>query len=59
MDSTHFKMANSINADNLNIGTTHHVGQHKGESYYKDLVGWLHGKITSKQIFGKKYEGEG
>ena len=59
MDSTHFKMANDAKALNTGAAMVHHVGQHRGETYYNDLVGWLHGKLKSKYLFGKEYKGNG
>lgn len=59
MDSTHFKMANNIKALSTGAAMVHHVGQHRGETYYKDLVNWLHGKIDSKKLQGKGYAGNG
>ena len=37
IDSTHFYMSNSPNYR----GMAHHIGQHKGESYYDEVRQWL------------------
>jgi len=59
IDSTHFKMANNEKALNSGAAMVSHVGQHRGDAYYSTLVDWLHNKIKTKQIFGKKFEGNG
>ena len=51
-DTTHFHMANSLKGIKAG-GWTYHVGQHKDELYYNDLVKWLKGG----KINGKKYKG--
>ncbi len=56
-DSTHFKMANNEKALKTGAAMAHHVGQHRGETYYNDLVKWLHGKVDSKKLNGKQYAG--
>lgn len=58
-DSTHFAMANDEKALNTGAAMVHHVGQHRGEDYYKDIVAWLHNKIPSKKLNGKQYKGNG
>ena len=59
MDSTHFKMANNEKALNSGAAMVHHVGQHRGETYYQSLVDWLHGKLKTKQLYGKEFNGVG
>lgn len=59
IDSTHFSMANNEKALGSGAAMVSHVGQHRGEDYYNDIVKWLHGKLKSKDIFGKKYSGVG
>lgn len=56
-DSTHFVMTNNEKAVNDGTAMVHHVGQHRGEPYYKDIVDWLHNKIISKALNGKHYNG--
>lgn len=51
-DTTHFHMANSEKGIKAG-GWTYHIGQHKDELYYNDLVKWLKGG----KINGKKYKG--
>lgn len=57
IDSTHFEIANSEKVLGTRAAIVHHVGQHRDETYYKDLVAWLHGKIASPKLNGKKYKG--
>ena len=59
IDSTHFYMGNNKDVVNSRSAMVHHVGQHRGESYYKSLVDWLHGKIKTKQLYGKEFKGVG
>jgi len=54
-DSTHFKMANNEKALKSGAAMVHHVGQHRGEDYYKDLVNWLHNKVSSRKLNKKQY----
>lgn len=58
-DSTHFTMANNEKALGTGAAMVSHVGQHRGEEYYNDIVKWLHGKLKSKDLYGKKYSGVG
>jgi hypothetical protein len=51
-DTTHFHMSNSEKGIKAG-GETYHIGQHKDELYYNDLVKWLKGG----KINGKKYKG--
>jgi len=50
-DTTHFHMANSEKGIKAG-GETYHIGQHKDELYYNDIVKWLKGG----KINGKKYK---
>ena len=50
-DSTHFHMANSEKGIKAG-GWVSHVGEHRGEEYYNDVVKWLKGG----KINGKKYK---
>jgi len=50
-DTTHFHMANSAKGIKTG-GVTYHIGQHRDELYYNDLVKWLKGV---GKINGKKY----
>ena len=59
IDSTHFKMVNNEKALSTGAAMVHHVGQHRGEVYYDDLVKWLHGSISVDKLNGKKYKGNG
>ncbi len=50
IDSTHFYMSNTENMR----GMTHHVDQHRGETYYNDIRSWLKGGENPN---GKEYAG--
>lgn len=55
IDSTHLFMVNSLEAARNKKGIPDHVAQHRGRPYYKDISGWLDGKITSEELNGKEY----
>lgn len=59
IDSTHFKMGNNEKSLSTGSAMVHHVGQHRGETYYQSLVDWLHGKLKTKQLNGKEFKGNG
>ena len=59
IDSTHFYMGNNEKSLSSGAAMVHHVGQHRGETYYQSLVDWLHGKTKTKQLYGKKFNGVG
>ena len=59
IDSTHFSMSYKEKSLTDNSAVVYHIGQHRGEDYYKDIRGWLHNKIKSKEIFNKAYHGNG
>ena len=54
-DTTHFYMANDPSAFAKGAAVAHHVGQHRGETYYNFLVDWLKGKISSKKLNGMRF----
>lgn len=59
IDGTHFYMANNEKALKTGAAMAHHVGQHRGEDYYKALVSWLKGGIPTKKLNGKQFKGNG
>ena len=59
IDGTHFFMANDEKAIKSGAAMAHHVGQHRGEDYYKSLVSWLKGGIPTKKLYGKGFKGNG
>ena len=50
IDSTHFYMSNSPNYR----GMAHHIGQHKGESYYDEVREWLKSTYANGGVVGQE-----
>ena len=59
IDSTHLKMGNNEQSIINGYPMVAHIGELRNETYYEDLQKWLHGRIKSSEINGKKYRGNG
>lgn len=52
----HIKFVNSESGlEHSGLGVAH-IAQYRDEDFYKDVYDWLRGKITSKELNGRKYE---